>query len=219
MRVGLLADIHANKPALDAVLAAMPDVDALACAGDVIGYNPWPGACIDTLRTREIPTIKGNHDRMLVTGQNFWGNDMASAGIDHARRTLTTAQTEWLAARPDACTLFDNQVRVVHGHPDNPDRYTYPEEFTPSLLDETPVLVMGHTHIQHHERYPEGIIVNPGSVGQPRDGDPRAAYATLDLDALTVEEHRVPYDIEEVRDAIEAADLPPGTGTRLLKGR
>jgi diadenosine tetraphosphatase ApaH/serine/threonine PP2A family protein phosphatase len=78
---------------------------------------------------------------------------------------------------------------------------------------------MGHTHVQAHEVYDEGVVMNPGSVGQPRDGDPRAAYALLDLDRLTVEERRVPYDVGAVRDAVEAAGLPARTGARLIEGR
>lgn len=219
MRVGLIADIHANKPALDAVLADMPDVESIVCAGDVVGYNPWPGACIDELRDRGVPTVMGNHDRMVVTGRNFRGNDMASAGVEYASRMISDDQLEWLAGLPDHRLLFDDHVRIVHGHPDDPDHYTYPREYTPDLLAGEAALVMGHTHVQHHEVFPEGIVVNPGSVGQPRDGDPRAAYAVLDVDARSVDEHRVAYDIDRVRAAIRDAELPERTGRRLLDGR
>ena len=87
------------------------------------------------------------------------------------------------------------------------------------LLDDEDVLVMGHTHVQAHERYDDGVVMNPGSVGQPRDDDPRAAYAVVDLEALTVEERRVEYDVDRVVDAVEAAGLPRRTGQRLRKGR
>ena len=78
---------------------------------------------------------------------------------------------------------------------------------------------MGHTHVQHHEVYDEGVVMNPGSVGQPRDGDPRAAYAVLDLDSLSVTERRVPYDIDRVVSAVREAGLPERIGTRLRDGR
>jgi predicted phosphodiesterase len=197
----------------------LPPVDALVCAGDVIGYNPWPGECIDAMRDRTVPTVMGNHDRMLVTGRNFRGNHMARAGVEHAEKVVGEAQQAWLAELPDSRELFESQVKVVHGHPDDPNRYTYPEEFSPALLDGEAALVMGHTHVQAHAVFEEGIVLNPGSVGQPRDGDPRAAYAILDLDDRQVEERRVDYDIDRVRTAIADAGLPERTGARLEQGR
>jgi putative phosphoesterase len=219
MRVGVISDIHGNRVALDAVLEDMPDVDSLVCAGDVVGYNPWHGACIETVRERSIPTISGNHDRAVAEGSGFSFNSMAGAGVRHAREQLDDEQIEWLAALPTERRAVDGRVKIVHGHPENPDRYTYPAEFGPTLIGEEDVLVMGHTHVQHHEVYDEGVVLNPGSVGQPRDGDPRAAYAVLDMDDLAVTEHRVSYDIDRVVTAVESADLPRQIGTRLRDGR
>mgnify|MGYP000259455456 CR=1 FL=1 len=219
MRVGVISDVHSNLVALEAVLQDMPDVDELVCAGDIVGYNPHPAECVEVVRDRGIPTVMGNHDRMVATGRNFYGNSMARAGVTHAREELDDGAIEWLAGLPDERTLFDGRLKVVHGHPDDPDRYTYPEEFSPRMLDGEDVLVMGHTHVQHTEQYGEGIVMNPGSVGQPRDRDPRAAYAVLDLDALAVEERRVEYDVGAVQAAIEKAGLPERTGSRLASGR
>ncbi|WP_254839353.1 metallophosphoesterase family protein [Natronomonas marina] len=219
MLVGVISDIHANRVALEAVLSDMPDIDAVVCAGDVVGYNPWPADCVDELRDREVPTIMGNHDRAVVTGTGFAGNGMADAGVEHAREELDEARIEWLADLPDERRCFDGRMKVVHGHPDDPNRYTYPALFAERLLEGEDVLVMGHTHVQAHERFDDGVVMNPGSVGQPRDDDPRAAYAVVDLDALTVEERRVEYDVERVVEAVEAAGLPRDTGQRLKKGR
>ena len=219
MLVGVISDVHANLPALEAVLDDLPDVEAMLCAGDVVGYNPWPAECVEAIRGREVPTVMGNHDRMVVSEYNFRGTAMASAGVSHARKRLDDDQRAWLASLPAERHLFDGRVKVVHGHPDDPDRYTYPETFGPAMLDEEAVLVTGHTHVQAHEVYDEGIVMNPGSVGQPRDGDPRAAYALLDLDRLTVEERRVEYDVEAVREAVAEAGLPARTGARLAEGR
>ncbi len=219
MQVGVISDIHANLIALEAVLDDFPAVDALVCAGDVVGYNPWPAECVDRLAELEVPTVMGNHDRMLVTGSNFVGNRMARAGIELAREELSAEQEAWLADLPNDRLLFDERLQLVHGHPDDPDHYTYPKEFGPDLLDAAPVLVLGHTHIQGYEATDDGLILNPGSVGQPRDGDSRAAYAVLDLADLSVELHRVHYDIDAVRQAITAADLPERTGQRLVQGR
>ena len=218
MLVGVLSDVHANRVALDAVLDDMPAVDALVNAGDVVGYNPWPAECVATVRERGMETIMGNHDRMVVGTGNFRGNGMAAAGVEHARERLTPEQRDWLASLPDERLLFDERVKVVHGHPDDRDRYTRPHEFGPDLLGDEDVLVMGHTHIQHHKRYESGVVLNPGSVGQPRDDDPQAAYALLDLDDLSVDERRVAYDVERVVDAVAVAGLPKRTGARLREG-
>jgi len=219
MKIGVLADVHANRVALDAVLADMPDVDALVCAGDVVGYNPWPDECVEAIRERGVPTVMGNHDRAVAGGGNFRFNSMASAGVKHARQRLSEAQLTWLSELPDERFEIDGRVKLVHGHPEDPDRYTYPAEFGPELLGDEDVLVMGHTHVQHAEQYGEGIVLNPGSVGQPRDGDPRAAYAVLDLDALSVDTRRVEYDVDRVVDAVAATGLPERIGTRLRRGK
>jgi putative phosphoesterase len=219
MRLGVISDIHANRIALDAVFEDMPAVDRLLCAGDVVGYNPWPAACVEAVRGRTIPTVMGNHDRAVATGTGFRGNGMADAGARHAAETLDEEGIEWLRSLPASRYCVDGRVRIVHGHPEDPDRYTYPSLFSPELLGEEDLLIMGHTHVQAAERYEEGIVLNPGSVGQPRDGDPRAAYAVVDLDSMSVETRRIEYDVEAVIEAIEEAGLPERTGTRLRKGR
>ncbi|WP_049985518.1 metallophosphoesterase family protein [Halobellus rufus] len=235
MHVAVISDVHANKVALDAVfddLAASgadgDAPDAIVCAGDVVGYNPWPAECVAAVREREIPTVMGNHDRAVSAGTAFRFNSMAAAGVEYARGELDDDAIEWLSALPDARTVLDGAIKLVHGHPDDPDRYTYPEEFSPSMLGEEDVLVLGHTHVQGYERFEEGVVLNPGSVGQPRDGDPRAAYAVVDLDDLSVDERRVEYDVDErrveydvdaVADAVEDAGLPERIGQRLYEGR
>ncbi|WP_440772402.1 metallophosphoesterase family protein [Natronorubrum sp. DTA28] len=221
MKVGLISDVHGNRVALEAVLDDMPPVDEVLCAGDVVGYNPWPAACVDVLRERSVPTVMGNHDAAVVGDAPFRFNEMARAGVKHASEQLSEGQLAWLESLPDERLACDGRVKLVHGHPDDPDRYTrytYPREFSPGLLDEEDVLVLGHTHVQGVEQFAEGIVINPGSVGQPRDGDPRAAYAVVDLDALTAETHRVEYDIDAVQEAVRETDLPKRIGTRLARG-
>ena len=216
---GIISDIHANKVALEAVLSDMPPVDTLVCAGDVVGYNPWPGECIEELRTRAIPSIGGNHDRAVVSGDTQWMNAMATRGVDYARDVLSDDQIDWLRELPVELTLADGRIKVVHGHPDDPDHYTRRAEVNAHLLGDEDVLVLGHTHVQFTERVGGGIVLNPGSVGQPRDGDPRAAYSVLDLTAMTVEERRVEYDIPRVQAKILAAGLPRRLAERLERGR
>jgi putative phosphoesterase len=231
MKVGVISDIHGNRVALSAVLADMPAVDALVCAGDVVGYNPWPGDCVVAMRgggvlaeqphlpAGEVPTVRGNHDRAATVGTNFAFNSMAAAGVRYARDVLDDDALAWLSELPTERTVLDGRLKLVHGHPDNPDRYTYPEEFDAGMLGTEDVLVTGHTHVQGHRVFDDGIVMNPGSVGQPRDGDPRAGYAVVDLDELSVAERRVEYDVEAVVDAVENAGLPDRIGTRLREGR
>jgi diadenosine tetraphosphatase ApaH/serine/threonine PP2A family protein phosphatase len=111
-------------------------------------------------------------------------------------------------------------VKLVHGHPDDPDRYTYPEEFSERMLRGEDLLVTGHTHVQGHRTFEDGVVMNPGSVGQPRDGDPRAAYAVATLDdGVAVEERRVDYDVDRVAEAVADAGLPERIASRLYEGR
>jgi len=235
MNVGVISDVHSNRVALETVLDDMPPVDDLLCAGDVVGYNPWPAECVDAMRgvgdlstavrsklrddRSAVPTVAGNHDRAVAGGTAFGFNSMAKAGVNHAKDRISPEQYSWLERLPTERTEYDGRVKVVHGHPDDPDRYTYPEDFSPGLLEDEEVLIMGHTHVQAAEKYDEGIVMNPGSVGQPRDENPRAAYAVLDLDAMSVDLHRVAYDVEAVRDAVREAGLPSRIGDRLIEGR
>ena len=221
MRVGVISDLHANRIALDAVLSDMPAIDLLVCAGDVVGYNPWPAECVDELRERGVPTVCGNHDAAVVEGRTTGFNRMARAGLEHARAQLSDDQLEWLSNLPAEHLTCDDRIRLVHGHPDDPDRYsryTYPEEFSPRLLGDEQVLVLGHTHVQGVRQFAEGLVVNPGSVGQPRDGDPRAAYAVVDLETMSVEPFRVEYDVDAVQTAVRDAELPARIGRRLARG-
>lgn len=219
MQVAVISDLHANKVALEAVAADMPPVDLIVSAGDIVGYGPWPAECLQWVREQGVLTVQGNHDRAVATGSTAGFNGQAAAGIEYARDHLSNEQRAWLGDRPVECRLFDGRLKLVHGHPTAPDRYTYPEAFGPELLGEEDVLILGHTHIQHHEQYDEGIVLNPGSVGQPRDGDPGAAYAVLDLEAMTVEQRRVEYDVGAVIEAVRDAGLPRQIGTRLGRGQ
>ncbi len=222
MKVGLLSDVHANLPALEAVLDDMPAVDRIVCAGDVIGYNPWPAECIDRVREVASATVRGNHDRTVENPSRYRANRMAEAGLEHAKETLSDEQLDWLRGLPRAETFGGDRYLLVHSHPapEREDAYVYPEEF-PNLdrhLGEHDGIVLGHTHVQGVRSVGDGFVVNPGSVGQPRDGDPDAAYAVLDTTTDEVALRRVTYDIDRVREAIEAADLPTRTAERLYKG-
>jgi len=221
MRLGVLSDIHSNWPALKAVHDDLPSIDRLVCAGDIVGYNPWPSTCVRWVRANSDVTIAGNHDRAATAETPFNFTGSARAGIEYTTKQLQPDEVEWLRSLPTEQRLTDGDVLVVHGHPSDPDRYVYPHQFTSQLLEraEASILIMGHTHKQAMERVDGGVILNPGSVGQPRDRDPRAAYAVVDTETLAVELHRVPYDIETVAAEIQAVGLPASLADRLSAGR
>ncbi len=224
MRIALLSDVHGNRPALEAVLDDIDDdaLDATVCAGDVVGYGPWPSECVERVRETCSVVVQGNHDRTVETPAEYSHNDMAMRGLEYAKRELSDEQREWLAELPPRTTIARGRVRLVHSHPD-PDqlgRYVRPRAF-PEMrpyLDDHDGLVLGHTHLQHRAKVDGKLIVNPGSVGQPRDGDPDAAYAVLDVEEATVELRRVEYDVDRVIKRVEEEGLPRRIGTRLLDG-
>jgi putative phosphoesterase len=226
MRLGLISDVHGNKPALETVLEDMPDVDRIYHCGDVVGYNPFPGEILEIFDSMDIESIQGNHDRKISGDVDEMGNlpprtvtdseaiDTSDPGTfarlagQWTNDQLTAAELQFLAALPAEKTIEKDTVKLVHGAPNEQDTRLLPEEYTPALLDEEQVLVHGHTHVQDAERFENRWIVNPGSVGQPRDGDPKAAYAVLDLDTMDVELRRVEYPIQTVIDAIRETSLP-----------
>ncbi len=228
MKVGVISDVHANLPALEAVLADMPRVDDVVCAGDVIGYNPWPAACLARVREVASITVRGNHDATVETPERYRANRMAQAGLEHAKAELTETEVGWLRDRPRTATIGESSdpFLLVHSHPssDREGAYVYPEEFQTLArfvdADDYAGIVLGHTHVQAAERVGDGLlVVNPGSVGQPRDADPDAAYAVLDTARREVDLRRVDYDRERVRSAVESAGLPSRTAERLFDGR
>jgi putative phosphoesterase len=220
MQIGLISDIHGNLPALETVLSDMPAVDQIVCLGDVIGYNPWPSECVERVREIASVTVQGNHDRTVRTPETYRANQMAYAGLEYAQEELSEKQLSWLDELPRKATVADDQFLIVHDHPEVQDRYVMPHMFSElwSYLDGYYGLALGHTHIQHKEVDGNRLLVNPGSVGQPRDEDPRAAYAVLDTEDVSVEFHRVEYDIDRVINKVESVGLPNKIGTRLLDG-
>jgi putative phosphoesterase len=220
MQIGLISDIHGNLPALETVLSDMPPVDEIVCVGDVIGYNPWPAECVERIRDVAALTVQGNHDRTVRSPETYRSNQMAYAGLEYAQEELSEDQLRWLDNLPRKKPIADGRLLIVHDHPEIQDRYVLPHMFSGlwSYLDGYDGLALGHTHVQHKEIDGDRLLVNPGSVGQPRDDDPRAAYAVLDTETSSVELHRVAYDIDRVITEVEKVGLPTQIGTRLLDG-
>lgn len=227
MKVGLISDIHANLPALTAVLEDMPsDLDAICCVGDIVGYSAWPAECVSRVREVCDVVVQGNHDRDIEDPESYGGNEMVQAGLQHANAELSADQLSWLAQLPPVTEAFDKQLLVAHSHPENTDRYVMKGMFTSVatyMTDSNQLLVLGHTHQQaavnmaQFDRH--GWVVNPGSVGQPRDGNPKAAYAIADLAQPMVELRRVSYPIADVQSAHRDAGLPKASAERLSDGQ
>lgn len=224
MRVALLSDIHANEPALEAVLADLDReaVDLVVCVGDIVGYGPDPKACLSQVREYADYCVAGNHDREANTPARYSGHPTAGPGLRHTYEELDDDQLSWLAELPERRRLEEQSITVAHSHSDpaHTDRYVYPDDFSAvGATVDAALLAMGHTHVQGAETVGETLVVNPGSVGQPRDGEPGAAYAVVDMDDQTADLPWVDYDIDAVRDRVRAAGLPDETWERLQDGR
>ncbi len=225
MLIGIIADVHSNAVALKAVLSALDASGAgkILHAGDIIGYNPYPDETIDLFKKNRIISIIGNHDRALVTGDISGFNPYAATALEWTRNVIADDTVDYLMGLKNIESITEDAKRIVmvHGSPYDFDEYVYPGNVSSDLLSAVncDILVMGHTHIQFKKEFPEGLIVNPGSVGQPRDGNPDAAFAVLDTASGKIELKRASYDIEKVIEDMLAAHLPEKLAFRLRAGR
>lgn len=240
MRIAVLSDIHSNLVALDAVLAHAGSVDAVWHLGDVVGYGPDPDGVVARLASVGAVGVLGNHDAAALGGPEIdWFNPDARAAAAWTRDRIATDTRAWLAALPTTAVIDD--VSLVHGSPRDPLReyITTPDVASPNLRAlTTTVGLHGHTHVPAVfterdgdvivewpkdgdllELVDEPTLLNPGSVGQSRDGDPSAAYMVLDRAAGHATWHRVAYDVGPVQAAMRAARLPARLADRLAVGR
>lgn len=201
--IGVISDIHGNFPALSAVLSDLESrgVTKIVSLGDVAGYYSMLNECIDALRKRDIRNILGNHDDYLVNDKLCERSNAVNRTIAYQRENVTDDNLRWLAA---SGSFFDEPLfYAVHGGIHDPlDEYVESFQF-PSDISQR-IFFTGHTHRQQIESLREKIWCNPGSVGQPRDGDPRAAYALLSPNG-EIELRRVAYDIDATVEAMAAA--------------
>lgn len=238
-QITVFGDIHANLPALEAVFTDMEERGLAAnlyCLGDLVGYGVWPNEVIAAIRERNIPTIMGNYD--LGVGQD--SDDCGCAYRTPEARALGERSIAWSNAHTNAenkaylrqlvdsipLRLGDLKVLLVHGSPRRVNEYLYearPESSLERLLDlaEADVLVCGHTHLPYHRVLASGRhVVNAGSVGKPKDSDPRACYVVLaaEGDNLQVKFIRVTYDVEKAARAIENTAMPDEFAAMLRSG-
>jgi predicted phosphodiesterase len=211
MRLGLLSDIHANLPALEAALDALSDADEIVCAGDLVGYGPQPNEVVARLREAGIPSVAGNHDRVAMGLDDFERCDeLARTTLEWTRTAIDSLTLARLAQLPDELDVGDD-VLVAHGAPGDAWRYVREPDEARALLEALPddvrTLVLGHTHEPLLVETDDGRrVVNPGSVGQSRERRPIGRVALLTDDG--VEFRELHYDVDAVRVALRAAGLP-----------
>jgi predicted phosphodiesterase len=238
VRVGLLSDVHANLVALEAVLAALGKVDALWVTGDTVGYGPDPGDTLALLRDKRALLVQGNHDRAVATGEGLeFFHDRAAEAAQMHQQWLSSADRDALGALPQIVKA--DRFTLCHGSLRDPLwEYVTTTRAADATLQraETEHCCNGHTHVPaffhlgpngaQAMRVIEGTVypleqrtlINAGSVGQPRDGDPRAAYAVLDTDAGTCTFYRASYQVDETQRRIHARGLPEMFADRLAFG-
>ncbi|RKX32500.1 MAG: metallophosphoesterase [Verrucomicrobia bacterium] len=240
MRYAILGDIHSNLEALQAVLEDIKavGVDKYVCVGDIVGYNSNPRECLEIVRNLDCETVRGNHDHYCSHDESLTGfHPLAADVVDWTRQQLSPEDREYLRNLPLVRQV--ESFTVVHSTLDNPDMWGYVFDALDAEANfnyqVTSVCFCGHTHvplafekadvvrgglyekikIQVGRKY----FVNVGSVGQPRDGDPRAAYVIYDLDKNEIQLRRVPYDFRITQRKVLAVGLPSRIAARLAVGR
>ena len=224
MRYAIISDIHSNIHALDMVLQDIDDqgADVIICAGDLVGYCPFPNEVIDALKDRRAICISGNHDRACANLDTFNMNPLAAKAIFWSVKNITEEGMGYLRRlMPSArLNLGGIAAAMFHGSPRMDDEYVFEEDADAGLLQiaKAEIMISGHTHVPYVKKLPQGILVNPGSVGQPRDGDPRASYLLFDERGQEFALRRIEYPTKEAARAVLSAGLPEFLGERLLSG-
>ena len=214
--IGIISDVHGNHFALLAVLDKLDElgVSEVICLGDIGGYYCQINECCETLRQRNIFSLMGNHDWYLAKGERCPRSNSANACLDYQRKVISQANLAWLASLPERANIHG--IDIVHGGWNDPiDEYVKPTEEYFSIIPGS-YFASGHTHVQHVWTDGKKSYCNPGSVGQPRDGDPRAAFATWDGSSFNL--FRVEYDIGRVQLEMARAGFTPYFSENLYKG-
>ena len=246
MRYLIVSDPHSNWEALGAVLAdAAGQYDSIVCCGDLAGYGPDPNRVIEWARANVHAVVRGNHDRACAGMEDLeWFNPVARTATIWTMAQLTTDNLEYLRRLPQGPVILDG-FQLVHGSPLDEDEYVTSVESARNVFSylESNVTFFGHTHLQGGFEWIGGryksiqrpkawqselqfrldpdaaYLINPGSVGQPRDGDPRAAYALFDTSSRDVALHRIAYDSETTSRKIQSSGLPGVLAARLALGQ
>ena len=240
MRIAVLSDIHANLPALEAVASDLPPVDEIWVLGDTVGYGPQPNEVIAALQERGARSVMGNHDGAAIGQVDAgWFNPDAARAIGWTSEVIDENARAYLATLPEV--RRDGDLTAVHGSPRDPtwEYITGPDVAGANLAAfDTRICLHGHTHVPIVFRADQDrvevvaatpgspvtiregrLLLNPGSVGQPRDGDPASSFVVLDTEAGSADFHRVSYDIELTQRLMRGVDLPPRLVERLRYGQ
>ena len=240
MRLAVLSDIHANLAALDAVRSDLPDVDELWVLGDIVGYGPQPNEVIAALQQMGARSVMGNHDGAAIGQVDVsWFNPDAARAITWTASVIDENARAYLATLPEV--RRSGELTAVHGSPRDPTwEYISDVEVAGANFAsfDTRICLHGHTHVPIVYRTDGGqvqamaavpgspvsvesgrLLVNPGSVGQPRDGNPAASYLVIDTGAQTAQFHRISYDVAATQRLMHDAGLPPRLVERLAYGR
>ena len=240
MKLAILSDMHSNLEALDSVLedARRQGVDGHVCLGDIVGYNADPVACLERLQALDCPVVRGNHDHCCSHEDMLSDlNPLAARAIVWNRRQLSADQLNYLDRLPLVAPVYD--FTIVHSTLSSPENWGYILDILDAVssfaCQTTDVCFHGHTHLPVIYEQSRGAVrrirsplvlepgvrylVNVGSVGQPRDGNPQAAYAIYDVARKTIELRRASYDIELTQRKIRSAGLPEQLARRLEFGQ
>ncbi len=249
MVYAIISDIHSNLEALTAVLADIDrrSVDAVLCLGDLVGYNADPDACVDAVLSRASTVVRGNHDKAVAGFMNLeWFNTLAREAVLWTQRSAQPETLERVRRLPEGPTALNDEVLLCHGSPIDEDEYLLPGQavrdayrFLEERMPRVRLCFHGHTHVPlaaslgKGDRSPRMLdaarplhldpdtvyLLNPGSVGQPRDGNSRASFGILDTGSGTFTNIRVAYAFGETQRKIQEAGLPPALARRLGEGR
>ncbi|MEK6816156.1 MAG: metallophosphoesterase family protein, partial [Nanoarchaeota archaeon] len=229
MKVAFIADIHSNMEALDSVFSHIQrqGITEIVCIGDIVGYGANPNECATIIHQKKIPSVQGNHDFSAVSLDKLEKfNQYAQKALNWTSAKLSRDNKIFLGNLPKflEIKLEGRSILAVHGSLNDPlFEYIYPQ--TPDSVvkellarSKSDILVMGHTHIPFIKRFGQRLVLNPGSVGQPRDNVPEASYISLELDTMKPIIHRVKYDIARASGKILTFGLPRYLAERLHKG-
>jgi len=225
MEIAFISDIHSNLEAFQIVLKKIKKmkIDKIFCAGDVVGYGANPSECIKIIKDLKIPCVKGNHDYAVVSKDTSWFNPYAAGAIQWQFEQLNKIEIEFLDNLPERITMTIENLKVymVHGSPKNPIwEYVYEENVGEEFVKELDcdILIIGHTHIPFIKKLKSCLVINAGSVGQPRDGINKASFIIFDTEKFDAKIMRLEYDIKTSAEKIIKAGLPTILAQRLFFG-